>query len=171
MKTFVILGMARSATSLLAGALHKAGVHMGDHMMGPGEGNPKGFFEDLDFRALDIAILRAAGGKGQDPGHEPPSEEAILGVRDQFRGRILDLIRARNNAGHELWGWKNPRTALTVRLYHPYLTNPHYITIYRDPQEVGLSLQRMLGWPVKKGIALCRTYDDRISRFVEEFIK
>ena len=165
-KAFIVLSMARTGSSLVARALDRQGVSMGDGLHDTHtKWVPQGLYEDPDFRQINIEILKAAGGKGQDPGHEPPSENAIISVYDDFKQRIVDLIQ-RKSAGKELWGWKNPRTALTIRLFHQHLTNPHYIILLRSPEEVGKSLQRTLGWGVERGRALTKLYNERIRRFM-----
>ena len=56
-KTFVILGCHRSASSLVAKALHEAGVHMGDDLLSGLPDNPEGHFEDMDFLKKNVEIL------------------------------------------------------------------------------------------------------------------
>ena len=56
-KTFVILGCHRSASSLVAKALHEAGVHMGDELLSGLADNPEGHFEDMDFLKKNVEIL------------------------------------------------------------------------------------------------------------------
>ena len=49
-KTFVVLGMHRSATSLSAMGLSRCNVHIGDNLLGAdANSNPYGHFEDRDF--------------------------------------------------------------------------------------------------------------------------
>lgn len=132
-KPIVVLGMHRSATSLVAGGLDKFGVHMGDDQLGARRSNPKGHFEDLDFLHLNDRILSLNGGSWD----QPP------GVIDPELGRAAarHLVEAKMSAGHELWGWKDPRTALTYPVYEPYLGNdPHLVCVFRRPANVAASL-------------------------------
>lgn len=116
-KTFVILGMHRSATSLIAGALNNFGVNMGEKLLG-GRGDPK----------------------------------------------IKSLIERKKG----LWGWKDPRTTLTIKLYLPYLKNPHFICCFREPIEVAKSLYRRQKMPIKKGLKLAKIYNKRLLKFLRE---
>ena len=109
-KVFVVLGMHRSATSLVSKAL------LNEIYMGPTPGG--NVFESRPFRVLNQAILRRARGSW----HEPPPEQAILDQYEHFRGRIVETIES-DRAGRELWGWKDPRTTLTIRLYLPQRQN------------------------------------------------
>ena len=55
MKTIVVLGMHRSATSLIAKGLD-AVCHMGDDMLEPAKDNPEGFYENKRFLDLNIEM-------------------------------------------------------------------------------------------------------------------
>ena len=46
---FVILGTARSGTSVLARTLKTLGINLGNKLIPPGKGNPTGFWEDTDI--------------------------------------------------------------------------------------------------------------------------
>ena len=56
-ETFIITGMHRSGTSLVARFLHLSGVDMGKEWIDPNEDNPLGYFEDADFVSLHQRIL------------------------------------------------------------------------------------------------------------------
>ena len=45
----IVLGMHRSGTSLIASILHLSGISMGKEFLRPDNGNPGGYFEDLEF--------------------------------------------------------------------------------------------------------------------------
>ncbi len=161
-KTFIVLGMHRSATSLMAKALHEQGVNMGDHLLGAAHGNPLGHFEDKEFLHLNDRILSDAGGSWNNP----PSEAAILQQKRNYSLEIRDLVARKNASG--LWGWKDPRTILTIRLYTPYLDHPHYIAIIRNPVDVAMSLHLRDGSGLRTGKVLAIEYNKRLSRFMSE---
>lgn len=165
MKTFVVLGMHRSATSLVAKSLHSE-ISMGDKLLPPTSDNPLGYFEDEEFMQLNIKILRRAGGDWRNP----PSEDKILQVADLFESRIRAIVEERNSRGIN-WGWKDPRTTLTIRLYLPYLVNPHFVSCFRDPQEVAASLVRRDShfFTQEKALALANEYNQRLLKFLADF--
>jgi len=111
----VIVGMHRSGTSALAGTLNANGICMGeqgDFHPPPMKENPKGFFENRRFRTINDHLLRACGYrvKSFDPtvpdwNHTPGS--SIYGQMDN----VVDYYH--NKYDH--WGWKDPRTCLTLR--------------------------------------------------------
>ncbi|KSW10770.1 hypothetical protein CF15_08305 [Pyrodictium occultum] len=146
MKTIIVLGMGRSGTSMVAGILHILGVNMGERLLGAHWSNPLGHFEDLDFVELNEEILRAAGGSWDNP----PAREAILAVAPRFYDRIRPLAEEERRR-HEVWGWKDPRTSLTVELYLPHLENPYFIVCHRDWEAIARSLKRRDGMSIERG--------------------
>jgi hypothetical protein len=162
-KTIVVLGMHRSATSLVACGLHQE-ISMGDDLLPASGSNPRGHFEDRHFVRLNDRILSAAGGRWD----RPPSQHAILEVGERFSDQIqstLDLA----SSGKEIWGFKDPRTTLTVPLYVPFLQNPHFVCCFRAPDQVARSLQRRNGFPLEKGLRLAAIYNRRLLAFLSDF--
>ncbi len=145
MKTFVVLGLGRSATSLVAKGLTCSGVHMGYNFVPvPDKDNIWGYWEDWDFAKLNFEILEAAGGSYLNP----PPERRILEVGESvFESRIVDLIEKKTANARKnkltMWGWKDSKTYLTIRLFAKYLDNPHFILCMREPLEVALSHKRL----------------------------
>lgn len=160
-KAFIILGMHRSATSLAAKGLHDAGVHMGEDLLGAMPSNDYGHFENRRFVELNDAILDRAGGSWANP----PLEEKIINAGRQLSERIKQTI-ANESAGHELWGWKDPRTTLTIGCYWQHLENPHLVICFRNPVQVAVSLQKRDGFPLAKGMALANEYNKRLMDFL-----
>jgi len=179
MKTFVILGMHRSGTSLLAKALHTFDndpkVSMGDIMLedaiagnaykleGATGSNPQGHFEDDEFMQLNERILQAAGGTW----FRPPQQQRILSLYEEFTPEIKDLISKRKSS---IWGWKDPRSCLTIDLFHPHIENPHYICMFRGVEGVADSLvkrdSQTIGITKEYAIELAKDYNRRIMSFL-----
>ncbi len=159
-QAFVILGMHRSGTSMLASIIQALGVFIGDELLPAGVGNSYGYFENVQFIGLNDLILMACGGSWENP---PPLEK-LLEVESKFKDSIIAVIRANERSK---WGWKDPRTAITIWLYHPHLENPSYLYIKRDPFAVAQSLQRRDGSSIEKGLYLAEKYRVSIERFLE----
>jgi hypothetical protein len=161
MKTFVVLGMHRSATSLISEGMNCMGVDMGnpERMMAatPPAVNTL-TWEDSDFKAINRSILNEAYGSW----HSPPPIADIIKSGKKHKDQIKQLISEKSG----LWGWKDPRTTLTIECFVPYLTNPHYIACFRDPEEVAKSLQRRNGFSIEKGIKLANIYNYRLLEFL-----
>lgn len=155
--TFIILGMHRSATSTIARGLHRAGIDMA-----PG----KCHAEDLRFMKLNDRILRAAGGSWDDP----PTVDDLNEVKVAFQGEIKELINERElESGGNSWGWKDPRTCLTIHLFKPFVNNPIYIPIFRDPVLISESLRNRDPHKFADlhcGIKLAMEYQNRVLEFL-----
>src|SRR5262245_15383686 len=127
-KTVVVLGLARSGTSVVTGVLKILGVEMGSSVND--KANPFGSFEDRDFALLHREIFELASiGSSY---WNPPSAEKILDVKERVRDAIAEIV-ARKSSGRAIWGWKHPRTLLTLELFLPALTNPHLVAVFRNP--------------------------------------
>lgn len=160
-KTFIVFGMGRSATSLIAESLHKNGVHMGERLMPGGKGNPQGHYEDLDFVELNDEILKRCGGSADNP----PSQE-VINNNKSFDDKAKSLVLSKDNK--PLWGWKDPRTAATIKKYINNLKDPILICPFRDPLKVGESLNAIDGVSVEEGVKLAKDYNKRVIEFLTE---
>jgi len=163
MKSVVVIGQGRSATSMIAKGLSAAGVHMGDRLIPASSSNRWGHYEDKDFVWLNNQILKEAGGAGDDP----PAEDAILEVREEFRDRVVTLLESKvaraEDLGSSAWGWKDPRTVLTWPLFGPLLEDPIVVIVRRDVRAVADSLRRRDKFSHEKALGLAREYARRID--------
>ncbi len=134
-RVVVITGMHRSGTSLIASLIQEAGVNIGDQLIGPAKGNPRGHFEDADFNLYHARLLRRFG-----LNFLAQNTSALGELTPEAIQEAMSLIEQRN--GREVWGWKDPRTTLFLDVWHTLLPRPCYLFIYRHPVEVVLSLFR-----------------------------
>jgi hypothetical protein len=161
-KTVVILGMHRSGTSMVGGVLARLGVNMGEKFRDNRIiSNPLGFYEDVDFLNLNNEILKEAGGSWENP----PEPKQILSQKSKFEGNIEKLL----NEKQQLWGWKDPRTCLTIRLFLPYLHNVYFIVCHREPEAVANSLFKRSGMGHDKSIKLYTIYEKEIENFFKDY--
>ena len=110
-----ILGMHRSGTSMFARALNLLGLELGEPLMPPQPDNPKGFWENEFFWALDIQLLRGFGKHPSGYGDAKAlSEIPGLSAALTPSGEELDAIGEHlKGAFHtDRWGWKDPRSVL-----------------------------------------------------------
>ena len=123
MSCVIVLGLYRSGTSAVAGVLHHLGVMMGERFDEPSTANPKGYFEDLDFKDFHKQIM-----EGKD-------------VDEDY----VNLIKARE-AKYDLWGVKDPQLCSLLPKLTENLSVDHYlINVERPINEVADSLVRQLG--------------------------
>ena len=128
--TVLIGGMHRSGTSLLASLFEGAGVAMGERLLGNGNGNDVGHFEDLDFQEFHE---RALVGNGLPT--EGFTADGLPVVPTALRGQAEKILAARRRRGG-VWGWKDPRTILFLDFWDELLPDAKYVFIFRRPWEV-----------------------------------
>lgn len=140
----IVLGAPRSGTSLLAGWLHHSGVLMGDRFLEPDEGNPGGYFEDLDFLELHRRFLSRSEAEAGRLLEDSTLREAPIrcDLPEQDRQAARALVETRIRAA-SLWGWKDPRTCYYVDFWNELMPRAKYLLTYRHPLEVCASLLRM----------------------------
>jgi GT2 family glycosyltransferase len=148
----VILGMHRSGTSMVAGALSSVGIGVGDtdELMEAREDNPLGFWERRDVVALNDRLLQASGNNWFNPGN------GILGGDAAVKGEIEVIFR---RLGGESWLLKDPRMIVTWHAWEDQLRDVLPIFVYRGAPGVASSLERRNGLPLDFGLALWEHYN------------
>lgn len=161
----VILGMHRSGTSFLVRTLNLAGLWLGDDdrlhtIEGRVEGrakvgNPKGNYENAEGIAINNAILARSGGAWYNP-----PKRLITTADDPARITALRASLASGlPEGYLRWGWKDPRTVLTLNIWIDALkSNVFIVGAYRHPSAVANSLLKRDGIPLEIGYALWGIY-------------
>lgn len=169
MGPYIVLGMHRSGTSLVAAILRGLGVNMGEQFPRRNRYNRWGYWEDIDFIKANIHLLRKAGGKWS----KPPTLDRIIaaGYVPELEGEIRGLIAEKSHdSGRKgfRWGWKDPRTCLTAPVYHRILGSAYYIVVDRDRNAIISSLlRRHRGSPRRRWENLTNIYLSRMNAFVK----
>jgi len=152
----VVLGMHRSGTSLLTRALAVLGVSLGDRLMPAAEENPKGFWEDLDINALNIAILEALGHSWHSLAPTLPGEVAEPLLAD-FKRRALAILRDRLS-DTDCFGLKDPRMSRLLPFWQDVFSElkikVSYVVVCRNPVSVARSLAKRNGFDQEKSYHL-----------------
>jgi len=151
-KTFVILACHRSASSLVAKALHEAGVDMGDDLLSGLPDNPDGHFEDMDFLKKNVELLDGNVWNDVD--------------RPLTESDTESLIKKKNNK--PLWGWKDPRTVLTIDKYYEHLEDPVIVGLFRKPEHVAKSMAARGDISEKEALTLAKAYNRKIIDFLSK---
>jgi hypothetical protein len=66
------------------------------------------------------------------------------------------------HAGQPVWGFKDPRTLLTLEGWRRLLPDLELVGIFRHPLRAAQSLQVRNQLPLEAGIALWKTYNERL---------
>jgi len=137
-----ILGAHRSGTSILTRLLHTCGVYLGndEDLLPPVEwDNPDGYWENKKFNDINDEILGAMGG-AWDIVPKLPKGWSQAPVLDDLRQEAKDLLDSLSKDGE--WGWKDPRTMLTLEFWQTLLPQMRTLLIVRNPVEAALSLSK-----------------------------
>jgi glycosyltransferase involved in cell wall biosynthesis len=141
----VVTGMHRSGTSLLASWLSALSFDLGQRLLPPDKGNPRGYFEDIDFLEFQRKVLPECC-PPDDGGHPDwgwtESEQLNRNRLIDFTPCATTLLAARAEK-RGLWGWKDPRTSLLLDFWDALLVDAYYIFVYRFPWDVADSMQRL----------------------------
>ncbi|MDD9984599.1 MAG: glycosyltransferase [Gammaproteobacteria bacterium] len=155
---FVVLGMHRSGTSAVTGALGLCGAWVGEEseLTSANPENPRGFWERRDIRRICDRLLHAAEADwwkvaAFDPASIPPA--VLTEQREEFC-RVVSAL-----GKHDAWVVKEPRLCLLLPVLRDCIANPFCIHIFRNPLEVARSLQARNGFGIAGGLALWEAYN------------
>ena len=143
--TFIITGMHRSGTSLMASVFEKLGVTLGNRLLKADRFNAAGYFEDLDFLNLQRSILQASGSVCETGWMDWGWNGGEALDEREWRNYLesaATLIQSRQRQ-LKSWGWKDPRTSLLLDFWHRLLPDAKYLFVYRVPWEVADSVSRL----------------------------
>ncbi len=156
-----VCGMHRSGTSMVSQLISRLGVYMGPEKVLRvfAADNRDGFWEDDGFVGLNDEILRHFSGAWDAP---PLVEQGWERSRDllSIRRKAKKLLRKRRGFG--VWGWKDPRTSLTLPFWKRLIPGLRIIVCLRHPGEVAQSLKRRNQMPISAGLELWRVYQSSL---------
>ena len=146
-----ILGMHRSGTSCLTGSLQEAGVDLGDcHVWNPH--NRKGNRENQEIVDLNDAVLHANGAAWDSP-------RSPIRWSTEHRQEARRLV---TRSTSHCFGFKDPRTLLTLKGWAAAVPELSYIGVFRHPMNVAQSLKNRSGMPIEDGLRLWYQYNRRL---------
>ncbi|MDZ7785049.1 MAG: glycosyltransferase [Halioglobus sp.] len=157
MKTcLIVLGMHRSGTSALTGALDLLGVHLGSQMLETQADNPKGFFENKYVVQANDCILDTLKTTWDDTLPLPPD------WLEHFEGSQIhidiDNFLDREMAEGQLSALKDPRLCRLLPLWLPHFdaqgVTAHFALVVRNPLEIAESLRQRNGFSREKSLVL-----------------
>jgi len=174
-----ITGMHRSGTSLVASWLERCGLPIHDgRLLGPGLGNPKGHFEDLDFSELQADAIQS-----QIIGSQGWKVFSGNGLCFQERHlRLAEKLVEERNRKYNRWGWKDPRTVLFLNQWKEIIPQLKVLLIWRPCEEVvqslvarfrsvgraDINLRKFLAVSVADAVKLWISYNRIICRYKEK---
>lgn len=132
----LVTGMYRSGTSMVANYLLDCGIHLGDNLH-PGDiGNPRGYYEDVDFLRFHEDLLAWS-----HLSIFPTSRKQLRRpIPSQYKARAQHLLQEK--AQPQVWGWKECRTTLFLDLWRGIIPDLRILFLMRNPLSVVDSLLR-----------------------------
>ena len=164
-----ILGMHRSGTSLLTRLLNLSGLEIGEqkNIYDNHIGNEKGHWENIEFIKINEEIIKIFG--KTDRWDDIPF--LYEGWQNSKKLKRLDLAAKKlinkfdNN--YKIWGWKDPRTCLTLSFWQKHLQDRLiYIIPLRNPIDIAKSLYKRNSLPIKEGVKKWQIHTDNILRLI-----
>lgn len=155
MRVLAVLGMHRSGTSCLAGALEQAGVFLGE-VFTKNPFNARGNRESARIMALHEGLLTDNGHAWDAP---PAVGETLRWSPDRQAER--DHVIA-DYADRPTWGFKDPRTLLALPGWREAMPNLETVGTFRHPLAVAGSLAHRNGLSREKALELWRNYNARL---------
>jgi hypothetical protein len=151
--------MHRSGTSMVTSMLQQCGLYLGaeTELMGATPDNVRGHWEHKQFVGINDEILRRRGATWYAPPDRMPNPNAWDDLPD-VRQRAASLVAS--FAGHEPWGWKDPRSSLTLPFWLDLLPELRVVVCVRNPFEVADSLRKRPVFKYANGNVLWRTYKE-----------
>ncbi|MFN3649384.1 MAG: sulfotransferase [Armatimonadota bacterium] len=158
----VVIGMHRSGTSVVAGMLGALGVYMGPGLRIPTEADPaslqerlrtEGYGEALAFVRVNEALLAAAEAdwcrvepllQRRDTPELAARAEAL--IASALSGPLRrDYLQPELESARRAWGWKDPRTTLTLPYWLRFFPHARVLHVRREAEAVVRSLTRRSG--------------------------
>ncbi|WP_156418063.1 hypothetical protein [Aureimonas sp. AU4] len=153
----LVLGMHRSGTSALTGALDLLGIPAAGDLLPAESYNEKGIFENRAVNLFHNRLLEALGSRWDDP---MPVSNGFLETQagERFVEELAGIIRTELLAQSAIFTVKDPRMSRFVPLWRAALNRagarPLAVLPFRHPLEVVGSLARRDGFARAKSLLL-----------------
>jgi hypothetical protein len=155
-RAVIVLGMHRSGTSCLTGSLQARGLYLGD-VQQANPHNRKGNRESLRIMHLNDAVLAHSQGAWD----RPPDAVAWT---DEHAAERDAIIAEFEQAAPAAWGFKDPRTVLTLPFWREGLPQARLVGSFRHPADVARSLHARSRFPVERAFELWLAYNQVLLR-------
>ncbi len=126
---------------MIARLLNLCGLYLGAKadLIGATPDNPDGYWENLKFQEINQELLNRFGGAWDYP---PPFSEGWVSGENLLGCKIKAEDLRQEFEGHGAWGWKDPRSSLTLPFWLSVFAESKMVVCLRHPLEVILSLHR-----------------------------
>jgi hypothetical protein len=170
-KCLIVLGMHRSGTSSLTGALHFTGFDIGKSIMPPADENPKGFFENTRIVDLNDKILEELFNFWSDTLFIPDGWWKS-DLFEEHKRILIDILRG-EFSGEKPVLLKDPRLCIVLPLYLDVFRQegiePVFLICVRNPLDIANSLKKRNNMPLEKSTLLWMDYQLKAELYSRDF--
>jgi O-antigen biosynthesis protein len=154
---FVILGMARSGTSVISRGLKALGIDLGNKLTPDSKWNPKGFWEDNDIvYKINERVLTTLN-YSWDTARLIDNTHLIDGTLHDVEHLAVELLKQRTRAT-QYWAFKDPRTVKILPFWQAVFktanVNDHYVIALRNPLSSAQSYKKLTEADIEHGLIL-----------------
>lgn len=162
MTSVLILGVHRSGTSCLAGSLQQHGLFLGD-VFERNSHNLRGNRENAEIMQLNNTLLWYNDGSWDNPPQSIKWNADHVLCRDKIIAKFCQ-------SGYPFWGFKDPRTLLTLDFWLDGLTDcsVRFAGSFRHPGAVARSLMLRNNMPIDTGLQLWKLYNSKLLQKQKE---
>lgn len=161
---YIVLGMHKSGTTVLAKTLHQSGITMVEDSredVSYDEGNQ---FERESTKNINKQMMNCFGKHSlRVTSRSLPND--IRGVHEQMKEVINSCQEHSSN-----WGFKDPRTCLTYPIWKEVLPPHKLIMVYRNPCQIAKHYSRVVDipWRIYNALNTWEEYNKAILRIFEQ---
>jgi hypothetical protein len=158
----IVIGMHRSGTSILTSLLERGGMYAGGSWLDENH-------ESIYFSRANRAMCGEGPYLVHDFGWTAPKSDEFIAARRGYAERAARNVSAffAERRGERVWGWKDPRNALTLPVWLSIYPNAKVLHVVRDGRAVALSLAERDSLDVAFGLALWAHYASRAETAME----
>ncbi len=162
-----VLGMHRSGTSMLMRLLNICGVYISEeqNMVIAANSNEKGHWEHKKVLEINEEILNIFNGRWDKPPVLEDGWESDSRL-DKLYVEAKEFVDEMNQHG-KVWGFKEPRTCLTLAFWQKIIPDMLYVISFRNPNNVAKSLHRRNMMMYSDGIILWALYWKSILKYTK----
>ncbi len=136
-----VLGIPRSGTSMITGALHLCGAWIGETVPG-GPSNPEGFFENVALRERVLKPMLERQGADPLGVRSLPDLDRLMPLPD-FKNDVLRHLMREGYPGDErVWLYKDCKLALLWPLWREAFPDARWVIVRRPLEDIVRSCLR-----------------------------
>ncbi len=140
-KPIFVLGIPRSGTSMIAGALHLCGAWVGETFSG-GPDNPEGFFENIALREHVLKPLLRLQGADPLGVRSLPNRDHLTPHPELKRQTLKHLVHEGYTGGEQAWLYKDCKLSLLWPLWRDAFPEARWVIVRRPVEDIVRSCLR-----------------------------